>query len=65
MNRGDVLAVCWLQANGEGNNDGCNDNFSWNCGHEGNTSVSATLVKQYMGSACNIEVRAMSPPVIF
>jgi pullulanase/glycogen debranching enzyme len=22
-----------LQANGEGNNDGTNDNFSWNCEH--------------------------------
>ncbi|CAH9085727.1 unnamed protein product [Cuscuta epithymum] len=25
-------------ANGEGGNDGCNDNFSWNCGVEGETS---------------------------
>jgi isoamylase len=25
-------------ANGEGGNDGSNDNFSWNCGHEGETS---------------------------
>ncbi|XP_060175321.1 isoamylase 3, chloroplastic isoform X5 [Lycium barbarum] len=25
-------------ANGEGGNDGCNDNFSWNCGIEGETS---------------------------
>ncbi|KAL7116724.1 hypothetical protein ACP275_03G022700 [Erythranthe tilingii] len=25
-------------ANGEGGNDGCNDNFSWNCGFEGETS---------------------------
>lgn len=24
-------------ANGEGGNDGCNDNFSWNCGFEGET----------------------------
>ncbi|EPS59696.1 isoamylase isoform 3, partial [Genlisea aurea] len=24
-------------ANGEGGNDGCNDNFSWNCGCEGET----------------------------
>uniref|UniRef100_A0A1D1Z135 isoamylase n=1 Tax=Anthurium amnicola TaxID=1678845 RepID=A0A1D1Z135_9ARAE len=24
--------------NGEGGNDGCNDNFSWNCGHEGETN---------------------------
>lgn len=25
-------------ANGEGGNDGCNDNFCWNCGFEGETS---------------------------
>ncbi|PIA47151.1 hypothetical protein AQUCO_01400091v1 [Aquilegia coerulea] len=25
-------------ANGEGGNDGCNDNFSWNCGYEGDTA---------------------------
>ncbi|KAM7520803.1 hypothetical protein LguiB_019765 [Lonicera macranthoides] len=25
-------------ANGEGGNDGCNDNFSWNCGYEGETA---------------------------
>lgn len=25
-------------ANGEGGNDGCNDNFSWNCGFEGETN---------------------------
>ncbi|XP_057973626.1 isoamylase 3, chloroplastic isoform X2 [Malania oleifera] len=25
-------------ANGEGGNDGCNDNFSWNCGFEGETT---------------------------
>jgi len=24
-----------MQANGEGNNDGSSDNFSWNCGVEG------------------------------
>ena len=26
------------EANGEGNQDGCNDNDSWNCGEEGDTS---------------------------
>jgi hypothetical protein len=39
-----VLLV--TQANGENNNDGCNDNFSWNCGHEGNTSVSVQQQQQ-------------------
>ncbi|XP_024024358.1 isoamylase 3, chloroplastic isoform X1 [Morus notabilis] len=28
-------------ANGEGGNDGCNDNFSWNCGFEGETNDSS------------------------
>ncbi|KAL5558919.1 hypothetical protein UlMin_035130, partial [Ulmus minor] len=28
-------------ANGEGGNDGCNDNFSWNCGYEGETGDNA------------------------
>ncbi|KAK9118662.1 hypothetical protein Scep_016755 [Stephania cephalantha] len=28
------------EANGEGGNDGSNDNFSWNCGHEGETTDS-------------------------
>ncbi|KAK9107096.1 hypothetical protein Syun_023107 [Stephania yunnanensis] len=28
------------EANGEGGNDGSNDNFSWNCGHEGETADS-------------------------
>src|SRR5205085_9911996 len=26
------------EANGEGNRDGLNENYSWNCGHEGPTS---------------------------
>jgi pullulanase/glycogen debranching enzyme len=38
------------QANGENNNDGCNDNFSWNCGHEGNTSVSGPTHITAMGA---------------
>lgn len=30
-------------ANGENNNDGNNDNFSWNCGEEGDTEDTAVL----------------------
>ena len=30
-------------ANGENNNDGTNDNFSWNCGVEGDTADAAVL----------------------
>ncbi|KAG5251014.1 isoamylase [Salix suchowensis] len=36
-------------ANGEGGNDGCNDNFSWNCGFEGETddhSIKALRFRQ-------------------
>lgn len=33
-----------VQANGEGNNDGSNDNFSWNCGAEGDDGASAGTV---------------------
>ncbi|KAF6261424.1 glycoside hydrolase superfamily [Scenedesmus sp. NREL 46B-D3] len=35
------------QANGENNNDGTNDNFSWNCGHEGNTDNGGVLDLRY------------------
>lgn len=31
-------------ANGEGGNDGCNDNFSWNCGIEGKDEVLIPLI---------------------
>nr|XP_009759758.1 PREDICTED: isoamylase 3, chloroplastic-like [Nicotiana sylvestris] len=31
-------------ANGEGGNDGCNDNFSWNCGVEGKDEVEPTYL---------------------
>ncbi|KAL5704103.1 isoamylase [Ranunculus cassubicifolius] len=34
-------------ANGEGGNDGCNDNFSWNCGYEGETSDSNVEALRY------------------
>lgn len=32
-------------ANGEGNRDGTNDNFSWNCGVEGDTSDEGAFAK--------------------
>ncbi|MBI4791513.1 MAG: glycogen debranching protein GlgX [Deltaproteobacteria bacterium] len=31
------------RANGENNRDGCNDNLSWNCGHEGETTDGSVL----------------------
>jgi len=42
------------QANGENNNDGCNDNFSWNCGAEGETdngginALRNRMIRNYM-----------------
>jgi pullulanase/glycogen debranching enzyme len=42
-----LLLLLLLQANGEGNNDGTNDNFSWNCGHEGHTENGGVLDMRY------------------
>ena len=33
------------QINGEGNNDGSNDNFSWNCGVEGDDGANEGVTK--------------------
>ncbi len=35
------------EQNGEGNRDGSNDNFSWNCGIEGNTADTAILALRH------------------
>ena len=36
----DLVSYNWKhnEANGEGGSDGCNDNYSWNCGFEGETN---------------------------
>jgi isoamylase len=34
-------------ANGENNNDGTNDNFSWNCGAEGPTGDAGVMALRY------------------
>jgi glycogen operon protein len=42
------------ETNGEWNNDGCNDNYSWNCGHEGETNdpeVKALRYRQMKNAA--------------
>jgi glycogen operon protein len=42
------------EANGEWNNDGCNDNYSWNCGHEGESNdpeVNALRSRQMKNAA--------------
>ncbi|KAI3992956.1 hypothetical protein MKX01_009699 [Papaver californicum] len=33
--------------NGEGGNDGCNDNFSWNCGYEGDSNDAMLMGDEY------------------
>ncbi|WZY82736.1 hypothetical protein YC2023_029120 [Brassica napus] len=34
------------EANGEGGNDGCNDNYSWNCGETGDAHIKSLRVRQ-------------------
>jgi hypothetical protein len=55
-----------LQANGEGNNDGTNDNFSWNCGHEGHTENSGVLDMRYkqMRNYMTALIMAIGTPMI-
>ena len=36
------------EANGEDNRDGANDNYSWNCGSEGETDNSAIEALRYL-----------------
>ena len=53
-------------ANGEGNRDGSDDNFSWNCGHEGHTddpNIQA-LRKQLMKNAVSILLLSHGIPMI-
>lgn len=42
-----AASYCCTQANGENNNDGSNDNFSWNCGVEGHTGDEGVLTMRY------------------
>jgi len=54
------------QANGENNNDGSNDNYSWNCGMEGHTDNPAinTLRQRQMRNAIAILMLSQGVPMI-
>ena len=55
------------QANGENNQDGTNDNHSWNCGHEGDTEDPAvlTLRKKLMKNyACYLLFSSGTPMML-
>ena len=54
-------------ANGEQNHDGSNDNFSWNCGHEGETSdagVNALRQRQMRNMMLALMVSQGTPMVL-
>ena len=54
-------------ANGEQNRDGSNDNFSWNCGHEGETSdagVNALRQRQMRNMMLALMVSQGTPMVL-
>ena len=55
------------EANGENNNDGCNDNNSWNCGAEGDTMDAGVLAlrRQLMKNhACALMFAAGTPMLL-
>lgn len=55
------------EANGEGNTDGPEDNFSWNCGVEGPTDDARILAlrKQQMKNALSFVLLSQGTPYIF
>ncbi len=54
------------EANGENNNDGCNDNNSWNCGTEGDTTDQNILAlrKRQIKNAASILLLSRGIPMI-
>lgn len=55
------------EANGEENRDGCNENFSWNCGEEGPTrrlKVKELRLRQIKNAMCLL-LFSQSTPLIF
>jgi glycogen operon protein len=55
------------QANGENNQDGSNDNHSWNCGHEGDTDdpgVQALRKQQMKNYACYLLFSSGTPMIL-
>ncbi len=54
-------------ANGEGNRDGTNDNFSWNCGHEGatgNEGINALRQRQQRNAFVMLLLSAGTPMMV-
>jgi glycogen operon protein len=55
------------EANGQGNMDGTNDNFSWNCGREGDDDVPADVArlrKRQVKNFCALMMLANGTPMI-
>jgi glycogen operon protein len=54
------------EANGENNNDGCNDNASWNCGVEGDTTDAGVLAlrRQLMKNYACLLLFASGTPML-
>jgi glycogen operon protein len=55
------------EANGENNNDGANDNNSWNCGHEGHTDdadINALRMRQMKNAAALLMVSQGIPMIL-
>jgi glycogen operon protein len=54
------------EANGENNNDGCNDNSSWNCGAEGDTTDAGVLAlrRQLMKNYACLLLFASGTPML-
>ncbi|KAF7141222.1 hypothetical protein RHSIM_Rhsim06G0077600 [Rhododendron simsii] len=46
-------------ANGEGGNDGCNDNFSWNCGAEGTGILMYKTIRLVLSETSDADVKAL------
>ncbi len=55
------------EANGENNNDGCNDNYTWNCGCEGETSdegINRLRMKQMKNAVAMLLVSQGTPMIL-
>lgn len=65
----DLVSYNWKhnEANGEGGADGCNDNYSWNCGWEGETcdpQVNKLRLKQMKNFAAILLVSQGTPMIL-
>ncbi|MFA5362649.1 MAG: glycogen debranching protein GlgX [Candidatus Omnitrophota bacterium] len=65
----DLVSYNWKhnEANGENNNDGGNDNYSWNCGCEGDTNdpgIRKLRVKQMKNAAAMLLVSQGTPMIL-